>query len=264
LRVSGDRLQSEQAGVELHPSPTARRGSVHYPSDQSAANLQQLMADHHVQFDSKGTGGSPWWSILTSLLPLRLAVSAFWIFLMNQGAGAGGSKVMSFGKVAREADDARLAENRFQRTSPGSEEAVEELQEIKEFLENPKKFQAPRAQRIPKGRAAVRASRYRQDTAWRAPVAGEGRRGRSFSHLRIPTFVEMFRRRRPPRACVTSSEQAKQASPCIVFHGTRSTRSGRHRRGAGSSAAVTMRREQTLNQAAGRDGRVRAERTTSF
>jgi len=43
------------------------KGSVHYPSDQSAADLQTLMAKHNVQFDSKGTGGSPWWSILTSL-----------------------------------------------------------------------------------------------------------------------------------------------------------------------------------------------------
>ncbi|MGZ8739232.1 MAG: hypothetical protein ACXWZ8_01380, partial [Gaiellaceae bacterium] len=57
------------------------KGSVHYPSDQSAADLQTLMAARGVQFDSKGTGGSPWWSILTSLLPFVL-LFGFWIFLM--------------------------------------------------------------------------------------------------------------------------------------------------------------------------------------
>ena len=73
-----------------------KKAYVHYPSDQSAADLQQEMAKNGVTFDSKGTGSSPWWSILTSLLPFVL-LFGFWIFLMNQVQG-GGSKVMSFGK----------------------------------------------------------------------------------------------------------------------------------------------------------------------
>ena len=69
---------------------------VHYPGDQSQAQIQALMLKHDVAFDSKGVGSSPWWSILTSLLPFVLLLG-FWIFLMNQVQG-GGSKVMSFGK----------------------------------------------------------------------------------------------------------------------------------------------------------------------
>ena len=55
---------------------------VHYPSDQSEAQLEKQMQQHQVQYDSKGTGSSPWWSILTSLLPFVL-LFGFWIFLMK-------------------------------------------------------------------------------------------------------------------------------------------------------------------------------------
>ena len=113
------------------------KGSVHYPSDQSAADLQKLMSQHNVNFDSKGTGGSPWWSILTSLLPFVL-LFGFWIFLMNQVQG-GGSKVMSFGKSRAKRMTPDSPKIGFKDVA-GVEEAVEELQEIKEFLENPKKF----------------------------------------------------------------------------------------------------------------------------
>jgi cell division protease FtsH len=102
-----------------------KKGSVHYPSDQSAADLQTLMADHSVSFDSKGTGGSPWWSILTSLLPFVL-LFGFWIFLMNQVQG-GGSKVMSFGKSRAKRMTPDSPKIGFKDVA-GVEEAVEELQ----------------------------------------------------------------------------------------------------------------------------------------
>jgi len=70
--------------------------SVHYATPQSEASLEQLMLKNKVDFNSKGVGASPWWSILTSLLPFVLLIG-FWIFLMNKMQG-GGSKVMSFGK----------------------------------------------------------------------------------------------------------------------------------------------------------------------
>ncbi|MEP6910683.1 MAG: ATP-dependent metallopeptidase FtsH/Yme1/Tma family protein, partial [Actinomycetota bacterium] len=73
-----------------------KKGSVHYPSDQSAPSLTNLLEQNNVRFDSKGTGSSAWWSLLTGLLPFVL-LFGFWIFLMNQVQG-GGSKVMSFGK----------------------------------------------------------------------------------------------------------------------------------------------------------------------
>src|SRR5213075_3437204 len=72
----------------------------------------------------------------------------FWIFLMNQVQG-GGSKVMSFGKSRAKRMTPDSPKIGFKDVA-GVEEAVEELQEIKEFLENPKKFQALGA-RIPKG-----------------------------------------------------------------------------------------------------------------
>ncbi|TMD29575.1 MAG: ATP-dependent zinc metalloprotease FtsH [Chloroflexi bacterium] len=105
------------------------------------------MQDHHVLFDSKGTGSSPWWSILTSLLPFVL-LFGFWIFLMNQVQG-GGSKVMSFGKSRAKRMTPDSPKIGFKDVA-GVDEAVEELHEIKEFLENPKKFQALGA-RIPTG-----------------------------------------------------------------------------------------------------------------
>ena len=73
-----------------------KKVSVHYATPQSEAALEQLMLKNSVDFNSKGVGSSPWWSILTSLLPFVL-LFGFWIFLMNQVQG-GGSKVMSFGK----------------------------------------------------------------------------------------------------------------------------------------------------------------------
>src|SRR5206468_2881083 len=69
---------------------------VNYASDQAQIQLQNLLEKRGVNWDSKGTGSSPWWGLLTGLLPFVL-LFGFWIFLMNQVQG-GGSKVMSFGK----------------------------------------------------------------------------------------------------------------------------------------------------------------------
>src|SRR5918995_1416294 len=86
-------------------------------------------------------------SLLTYVLPFLLFF-AFWIFLMNQMQG-GGSKVMSFGKSRAKRMSVDAPKITF-RDVAGADEAVQELHEIKEFLENPKKFQALGA-RIPKG-----------------------------------------------------------------------------------------------------------------
>jgi cell division protease FtsH len=214
-----------------------KKGVVHYPSDQSAADLQQLMQDHGVFFDSKGTGSSPWWSILTSLLPFVL-LFGFWIFLMNQVQG-GGSKVMSFGKSRAKRMTPDSPKIGFKDVA-GVDEAVEELQEIKEFLENPKKFQALGA-RIPKGVLLYGPPGTGKTLLARA-VAGEA--GVPFFSISGSDFVEMF-------VGVGASrvrdlfEQAKQASPCIVFMDEIDA-VGRHR-GAGLGGGHDER-EQTLNQ----------------
>jgi cell division protease FtsH len=211
--------------------------SVHYPNDQSANAFQQLLERKNVTFDSKGTGSSPWWSILTSLLPFVL-LFGFWIFLMNQVQG-GGSKVMSFGKSRAKRMAPDSPKIGFKDVA-GVEEAVEELQEIKEFLENPKKFQALGA-RIPKGVLLYGPPGTGKTLLARA-VAGEA--GVPFFSISGSDFVEMF-------VGVGASrvrdlfEQAKQAAPCIVFMDEIDA-VGRHR-GAGLGGGHDER-EQTLNQ----------------
>ena len=210
---------------------------MHYPSDQSAPPLETLLEEHHVKFDSKGTGGSWWGSALLSLLPFVILIG-FWIFLMNQVQG-GGSKVMSFGKSRAKRMTPDAPKIGFKDVA-GVEEAVEELQEIKEFLENPKKFQALGA-RIPKGVLLYGPPGTGKTLLARA-VAGEA--GVPFFSISGSDFVEMF-------VGVGASrvrdlfEQAKQASPCIVFMDEIDA-VGRHR-GAGLGGGHDER-EQTLNQ----------------
>src|SRR5712691_2718617 len=187
----------------------AKKIVVHYPGDKSQAQIQSLLLNKGVKFDSKGIGGSPWWSILTSLLPFVL-LFGFWIFLMNKMQG-GGSKVMSFGKSRAKRMTPDAPKIGFKDVA-GVDEAVEELQEIKEFLENPKKFQALGA-RIPKGVLLYGPPGTGKTLLARA-VAGEA--GVPFFSISGSDFVEMF-------VGVGASrvrdlfEQAKQASPCIVF-----------------------------------------------
>jgi cell division protease FtsH len=213
------------------------QGTVHYATPQSQAQFQDLLQQKGVTFDSKGVGSSPWWGILTSLLPFVL-LFGFWIFLMNQVQG-GGSKVMSFGKSRAKRMTPDSPKIGFKDVA-GVDEAVEELQEIKEFLENPKKFQALGA-RIPKGVLLYGPPGTGKTLLARA-VAGEA--GVPFFSISGSDFVEMF-------VGVGASrvrdlfEQAKQAAPCIVFMDEIDA-VGRHR-GAGLGGGHDER-EQTLNQ----------------
>jgi ATP-dependent Zn protease len=162
----------------------------------------------------------------------------FWIFLMNQVQG-GGSKVMSFGKSRAKRLSVDSPKITF-RDVAGVDEAVEELHEIKEFLENPKKFQALGA-RIPKGVLLYGPPGTGKTLLARA-VAGEA--GVPFFSISGSDFVEMF-------VGVGASrvrdlfEQAKQNSPCIIFMDEIDA-VGRHR-GAGLGGGHDER-EQTLNQ----------------
>ena len=214
-----------------------KKGSVNYESDQSGPVITKKLEDNNVNFDSKGTGTSAWWSLLTGLLPFIL-LFGFWIFLMNQVQG-GGSKVMSFGKSRAKRMTPDSPKIGFKDVA-GVEEAVEELHEIKEFLENPKKFQALGA-RIPKGVLLYGPPGTGKTLLARA-VAGEA--GVPFFSISGSDFVEMF-------VGVGASrvrdlfEQAKQAAPCIVFMDEIDA-VGRHR-GAGLGGGHDER-EQTLNQ----------------
>ena len=120
--------------------------STGYPtnSDQEIVNTLERQG---ISTTVTGQGGSSLLSLLTYILPFVL-IFAFWIFLMNQMQG-GGSRVMSFGKSRAKRMSVDAPKITFNDVA-GVQEAVEELHEIKEFLENPKKFQALGA-RIPKG-----------------------------------------------------------------------------------------------------------------
>ena len=210
---------------------------VNYPTPQSATQFQNLLEREGIEFDSKGTGSSAWWALLINVLPFVILI-AFWIFLMNQVQG-GGSKVMSFGKSRAKRMSPDSPKVTFKDVA-GADEAVEELHEIKEFLENPKKFQALGA-RIPKGVLLYGPPGTGKTLLARA-VAGEA--GVPFFSISGSDFVEMF-------VGVGASrvrdlfEQAKQASPCIIFMDEIDA-VGRHR-GAGLGGGHDER-EQTLNQ----------------
>ena len=185
----------------------------------------------------KPRGGTTWWTVLISLAPFVLIV-LIWVFLMNQMQG-GGSKVMSFGKARAKRMSVDSPKITF-RDVAGAEEAVEELHEIKEFLENPKKFQALGA-RIPKGVLLFGPPGTGKTLLARA-VAGEA--GVPFFSISGSDFVEMF-------VGVGASrvrdlfEQAKASAPCIIFMDEIDA-VGRHR-GAGLGGGHDER-EQTLNQ----------------
>ncbi|GAC1660129.1 MAG: ATP-dependent zinc metalloprotease FtsH [Candidatus Elarobacter sp.] len=188
-------------------------------------------------FDIQGKTSSAWIGLLTYILPVLIFIG-FWIFLMNQVQG-GGSKVMSFGKSRAKRLSVDSPKITF-RDVAGVDEAVEELHEIKEFLENPKKFQALGA-RIPKGVLLYGPPGTGKTLLARA-VAGEA--GVPFFSISGSDFVEMF-------VGVGASrvrdlfEQAKQNSPCIIFMDEIDA-VGRHR-GAGLGGGHDER-EQTLNQ----------------
>ncbi|MGB2709915.1 MAG: ATP-dependent zinc metalloprotease FtsH, partial [Conexibacter sp.] len=209
---------------------------VGFVPDNGNALVTELK-EKQVDFNVEGTKTNGWLSLLTYVLPFLIFIG-FWIFLMNQVQG-GGSKVMSFGKSRAKRLSVDSPKITF-RDVAGVDEAVEELHEIKEFLENPKKFQALGA-RIPKGVLLYGPPGTGKTLLARA-VAGEA--GVPFFSISGSDFVEMF-------VGVGASrvrdlfEQAKQNAPCIIFMDEIDA-VGRHR-GAGLGGGHDER-EQTLNQ----------------
>jgi len=203
--------------------------------DSFAALLEQNPPLETYNADSQDP---QWWvSLLVQIVPIILIVGVMFFFI-NQMQG-GNSKVMSFGKSRAKRltrDQPRIS---FKDVA-GVDEAVEELQEIKEFLANPGKFQALGA-KIPKGVLLVGPPGTGKTLLARA-VAGEA--GVPFFTIAGSDFVEMF-------VGVGASrvrdlfEQAKAASPCIVFIDELDA-VGRMR-GAGLGGGHDER-EQTLNQ----------------
>jgi cell division protease FtsH len=224
--------------VTLNDGTKYETGYADGAVDRLYSQLQTAEQQHKLQaFNIEGAKTNGWLSLLTYVLPFLIFIG-FWIFLMNQVQG-GGSKVMSFGKSRAKRLSVDSPKITF-RDVAGADEAVEELHEIKEFLENPKKFQALGA-RIPKGVLLYGPPGTGKTLLARA-VAGEA--GVPFFSISGSDFVEMF-------VGVGASrvrdlfEQAKQNSPCIIFMDEIDA-VGRHR-GAGLGGGHDER-EQTLNQ----------------
>jgi cell division protease FtsH len=207
-----------------------------YP-DEFSDRLADKFTAASVPFTVEGRGGNSLLRFFLTLAPFALFL-IFFLFILNRMQGGGG-KVMSFGKskakrMAVDAPKVTFAD------VAGADEAVEELHEIKEFLENPKKFQSLGA-RIPKGVLLFGPPGTGKTLLARA-VAGEA--GVPFFSISGSDFVEMF-------VGVGASrvrdlfEQAKQNSPCIIFMDEIDA-VGRHR-GAGLGGGHDER-EQTLNQ----------------
>ena len=193
--------------------------------------------DAEIPFKTDPQNTGFWFSLLGTIGPLLIFLLLF-LFLMSSMQGSG-NRVMSFGKSRA---------RRMTKDSPkvtfadvaGADEAVQELTEIKEFLEAPQKFQKLGA-RIPKGALLVGPPGTGKTLLARA-VAGEA--GVPFFSISGSDFVEMF-------VGVGASrvrdlfEQAKQNSPCIIFMDEIDA-VGRQR-GAGLGGGHDER-EQTLNQ----------------
>ena len=204
-----------------------------------ASSVAQIVADANI---SKGWSdevpSTPWiLALLGSLLPFIIILALFW-FLMGSMAG-GGRGVMQFGKSRAKLVNKEMSKVTFADVA-GIDEAIEELNEIKEFLKNPKKFQDMGA-KIPHG-VLLYGPPGTGKTLIAKAVAGEA--GVPFFSISGSDFVEMF-------VGVGASrvrdlfDQAKQASPAIIFVDEIDA-VGRHR-GTGIGGG-NDEREQTLNQ----------------
>jgi cell division protease FtsH len=239
-RVEGGEISSAEFLTKdervLGTDSDGTKYEVNLPKD-TIDEYQELAIQNSVQVSADPQQGSVFLSVLFQFLPILIIVG-FFFFLMQQMQG-GGNRVMSFGK-----SKARLVTKDQPKITftdvAGLDEAIEELQEIKEYLEGPQKFQAMGA-KIPKGVLLYGPPGTGKTLLARA-VAGEA--GVPFFSISGSDFVEMF-------VGVGASrvrdlfEQAKANSPSIVFMDEIDA-VGRHR-GAGLGGGHDER-EQTLNQ----------------
>ena len=180
---------------------------------------------------------TPWYiSLLSSIFPFLIIGVIFWFIMGSAGGGRG---VMQFGKSRARLVNKETSKVTFADVA-GADEAIEELEEIKEFLKEPQKFQAVGA-KIPRG-VLLYGPPGTGKTLLAKAVAGEA--GVPFFSISGSDFVEMF-------VGVGASrvrdlfDQAKAAAPAIIFVDEIDA-VGRHR-GAGIGGG-NDEREQTLNQ----------------
>ncbi len=219
-----------------------RKVSAHWVDGQQNDLIKSVREQYEAGKISKSNSENPqpsfFGQLLATLLPFALIILLF-IFLMNSVQGGGGRGVMQFAKSKAKLISKDMPKSTFADVA-GCEEAIEELGEIKEFLQEPAKFQAVGA-KIPKGVLLYGPPGTGKTLLARA-VAGEA--GVPFYSISGSDFVEMF-------VGVGASrvrdlfEQAKENAPAIVFIDEIDA-VGRHR-GAGMGGGHDER-EQTLNQ----------------
>ena len=230
----------ESAKVTLNDNNKTIK-QVNIPSlDSFVTYAEQYIKNGNLALDEESE--SIWITILSLITPFGLLIIflIFWFFMMNPGNNQGGNKTMTFGKSrARMINTAEKNKITFDDVA-GVDEEKEELEEIVEFLKNPKKYTDMGA-RIPKGVLLVGQPGTGKTLLAKA-VAGEA--GVPFFIISGSDFVEMF-------VGVGASrvrdlfEQAKRNAPCIIFIDEIDA-VGRQR-GAGLGGGHDER-EQTLNQ----------------
>ncbi|MBD3236418.1 MAG: ATP-dependent zinc metalloprotease FtsH [Candidatus Eisenbacteria bacterium] len=225
-QVQGEYRQTE--GGELE------RFNTYLPSDDNP-ELIQMLRRQGVKIESKPEP-TPWFSVLLTWLPFLVLLGLF--FLLIRQMQAGGSAALKFGKSRAKL----LHENRVRVTFgdvAGAVEAKQELQEVIEFLRDPRKFRRLGG-RIPKGVLLVGPPGTGKTLLARA-VAGEAKV--PFYSISGSDFVEMFVGVGAARVR-DLFEQGKRNAPCIIFVDELDA-VGRHR-GAGLGGGHDER-EQTLN-----------------
>ncbi len=210
---------------------------VDVPPEDTPFLLQTLRAQD-VEISTEPEPSAPWWlNILGYMLPIGILIIA-WIFIMQRMQGGGG-KMMSFGKSKANQMQEQDKDVTFDDVA-NYEEVKEELQEVVEFLKNPRKFSRLGAE-VPKGILLVGPPGTGKTLMARA-VAGEA--DVPFFFISGSDFVEMF-------VGVGASrvrdlfEKGKENSPCIIF--VDELDSVGRQRGAGVGGGHDER-EQTLNQ----------------
>ena len=200
--------------------------------------LVPLLREKNVRITAKPAEDSPWYmNVLISWFPMLLLIG-IWIFFMRQMQGGGG-KAMAFGKSR-----ARLVTDKSKKVTfadvAGVDEAKAELEEVIEFLRDPKKF-TRLGGRIPKGLLLIGQPGTGKTLLARA-IAGEA--DVPFLSISGSDFVEMFVGVGASRVRDLFN-QGKKSAPCIIFIDEIDA-VGRHR-GAGLGGGHDER-EQTLNQ----------------
>jgi cell division protease FtsH len=201
--------------------------------------LVTLLEKYNVEIDAKPKPGSPWYlSFLIDWLPMIIILFAFWYFFWRQMQGGAG-KAMSFGKSKAKLLSDGTNKITFKDVA-GIEESKQELEEIVDFLKDPKKF-TKLGGRIPHGVLLVGPPGTGKTLLAKA-IAGEA--GVPFFSISGSDFVEMFVGVGASRVRDLFA-QGKKSAPCIIFIDEIDA-VGRHR-GAGLGGGHDER-EQTLNQ----------------